>query len=680
MTNVESAKPPASDADNSIENYKQLLETLNVVPWEYHWKSGTFLYMGPQASMFGYPINDWYEEGFLAKVIHPDDLDKAMKYCDTAVECRQDYEYEYRLIKANGEYCWVRKIVRFSSDHDDAAVLRGVFVDITVQKQAKDDLLVQNNELRQRDIELSKKNEQFNAAIDCMSRGLSMFDCKRQLIVCNSQFSLMYNLPPELARPGTSLDQIIEHRITSGIFSGAGHQDYVEKCITAIERKEPTLIVQELKSGDFIETSYLPMASGGWLSTHEDISERKRAEKALQESQEFLSIVFRSSPVAIAISVPEDGELIEVNEAWLKMLGYSHEEALASSATKLGVWLDEKSRKKFVNQIADKGAARGYETKFKTKGGRELDVMLSGETTDINGRQRLLAVSHDITNRKRTERELIAHRDHLQELVDAATRELKGKAEELEIALSKERDLSELQRQFVSMASHEFRTPLAIIDGTTQRLIKLMGRNDLTPEDAIERFGKIRASVQRMTKLMEGTLTAARLEEGKIHVEIGPCQIGKTIIDVCLRQQEISANHVISCNLIDLPDIIQADTGALEQVLTNLLSNAEKYAPNAPEIDVKAYREGENIIISVSDQGLGIDEDELDKIGERFFRAKTSAGIPGTGIGLNIAKKLVEMHGGSIHVESQKVVGSTFFVTIPIMGPEQSGQSKAKVA
>jgi len=230
------------------------------------------------------------------------------------------------------------------------------------------------------------------------------------------------------------------------------------------------------------------------------------------------------------------------------------------------------------------------------------------------------------------------------------------------------------------MASHEFRTPLSIIDATAQRMKSRVTKNRLTPEDAVARIEKIRDAVKRMTRLMESTLDAARMEEGSIKIESKPCDIGKVMQEVCVRQQDISETHVISCEMADLPVTIQADADALEQAFTNLLSNAVKYAPGAPDIEVMAHTEGDQVMISVRDHGLGIDGDELDRIGERFFRARTSTGTAGTGIGLNLAKTLVKMHGGSISVESEKGKGSTFTVRLPIAGPDQSELAKTRVA
>jgi signal transduction histidine kinase len=278
------------------------------------------------------------------------------------------------------------------------------------------------------------------------------------------------------------------------------------------------------------------------------------------------------------------------------------------------------------------------------------------------------------------EKELIAHRDHLQKLVDEATSELKIKAEELERSLARQKELNELQRQFVSMASHEFRTPLAIIDSTAHRMKNLAERDDLTSLDAAARVEKIQVAVKRMTRLMESTLMAARMDDGKIAIDAQPCDIGPIVTEICMRQQEIAPNHVISCELGKLPATIQADTTALEQALGNLLSNAIKYAPDAPLINVSAHASGDHVVIAVMDRGLGIDAEDLPRIGERFFRARTSVGIAGTGIGLNVAKILIEEHGGTLGVVSERGKGSTFTIVLPVAGPQQTGLAGAGAA
>ncbi len=337
--------------------------------------------------------------------------------------------------------------------------------------------------------------------------------------------------------------------------------------------------------------------------------------------------------------------------------------------------------------LRDELPFRDFNYTLKNENGETRHWTISGRPVfDENGKFKgYHGTGSDKTQEVRDQAELVNHRDHLQELVDTATQELKGQAKELEEALAKEQKLNKLQREFVSMASHEFRTPLAIIDATAQRMKSRADKNKLTPDDAVERVQKIRSAVQRMTRLMESTLTAARMEEGKIDIVIEPCNIKQVIHEVCMRQQDLANAHIISCDLADIPDTIQADSHALEQVFTNLLSNALKYSPDAPDIEVKGQTDSQQVVFSVRDNGIGIDEDEIGQIGERFFRARTSTGTSGTGIGLNLVKTLVEMHGGSFNAKSKKGEGSTFTICLPIAGPEekleaQTGLVQTKVA
>jgi len=411
--------------------------------------------------------------------------------------------------------------------------------------------------------------------------------------------------------------------------------------------------------------------------------EELRTKSSPRQKDELVQIL-RNVPRAV-ITTDSSGIIRIFNPAAEKIFGYTASETIGHNISLLMPDQNKKHHDGYIRSYLKTGESKIIEVgprrligrhKDGTKFPLELALAVVGKGKDMG----FIAVARDITEELKVETRLVEHRDWLQQEVDLATAELKANAEELEHALAKEKEFNKLQRQFVSMASHEFRTPLAIIDATAQRLKSRADKNRLTSEDAVQRVEKIRDAVQRMTRLIESTLDAARMEEGKIKVDIKPCNIGKVVRGVCTRQKKISQTHVISCDMADLPETIQADTGWLEQALTNLLSNAVKYAPDAPDIEVKVRRDGPQVVISVRDHGIGIDEDDLSRIGQRFFRARTSTGTTGTGIGLNLTKTLVEMHGGSVSVESSKGEGSTFTIRLPIAGPDQSEKVDTKVA
>lgn len=258
-------------------------------------------------------------------------------------------------------------------------------------------------------------------------------------------------------------------------------------------------------------------------------------------------------------------------------------------------------------------------------------------------------------------------RDVLEREVAMATAGLKAKTQDLKIALAREQELNRQQRRFVSTASHEFRTPLAIIDASVQRILR--HKEEISPKDLEKRATKIRSAVKTMTNLIESTLAVARFEAGKAELKITDCDLRAILLEICTRHLELNPAHKIVCMLQDLPDGIRGDPTALEQVFNNLVSNALKYSPDGPEVAVKGWTEGNDVFVSVRDQGLGIDEADLPHMFSRFFRAGTSAGIPGTGIGLNLVRTLIELHDGLIKVESRKDEGSTFTVRLPISGP-----------
>ncbi len=392
----------------------------------------------------------------------------------------------------------------------------------------------------------------------------------------------------------------------------------------------------------------------------EDLNDQLIAEQTRLDS------IYRNTP-AMLHSIMADGEIIDVSDYWCRTMGYSRDEVVGHS---IYDFMDGESgdrmRQHYESELFSGKRIDNVDYVYVRKDKSLMDVRVSAIAAPgtRGGQLHSFSVAFDVTQQRIAEYELEAHRDQLQTMVDQATKDLNAQAVELRAALDKEKEVNEQQRQFVAMASHEFRTPLAIIDSAAQRLQR--SSVNLTPEKLEDRIGKIRTAVRRMTRLMESTLSAARLDEGKINIEIAPCNIECIIAEACRRMQDIALNHNITQDLQDLPKTIHADADALEQVLTNLLSNAVKYSPDAPDIAVSARCEADHVIIEIRDHGLGIDPDDLPNLFSRFFRAKTSLGIAGTGIGLNLVKTLVEMHGGRVSATSEKGAGSTFIVRMPI--------------
>jgi len=243
----------------------------------------------------------------------------------------------------------------------------------------------------------------------------------------------------------------------------------------------------------------------------------------------------------------------------------------------------------------------------------------------------------------------------------------------LESALDRERETSNAYRNFVSMVPHQFRTPLAILDSSAQRILRRGA--ELTQDELVTRVQKIRNAGTRLTRLVESVLNAAKLDAGTIEVNPASHNLTELVMDICERQREVSAQADIRFNAPDVPVRVYCDGMLIEQVVVNLLSNAIKYSGDTPVVEMKIWMDGSRAFCSVRDWGIGIPADELPKIFDRFYRARTASGIAGTGIGLNFAQRIMHLHGGDIQVESYEAAGSLFTFDLPIANADQTQQA-----
>ncbi len=242
----------------------------------------------------------------------------------------------------------------------------------------------------------------------------------------------------------------------------------------------------------------------------------------------------------------------------------------------------------------------------------------------------------------------------------------------LEEKLAAEQRLTLLQRNFVSMASHEFRTPLAIIDGHAQRLISM--RDRLTAEELTERARKVRNAVRRMAQLIDNLIGSARLIDGRIELNLHPAQIdlGSLVREACHLQRELTPDARILEVVPPQSLMVYGDASLLSQVLGNLLSNAVKYSPDGGLIQVGAAPDGAHIAVVIEDHGIGIPETEQEHVFERYYRGSNTAGIVGSGVGLYLAKTIVELHEGSVALESREGEGSRFRVRLAALAEMRS--------
>ncbi len=268
----------------------------------------------------------------------------------------------------------------------------------------------------------------------------------------------------------------------------------------------------------------------------------------------------------------------------------------------------------------------------------------------------------------------IQERKMAEKALKKSLQELRRAEIEIVQAYEKEKELGELKSRFVSMASHEFRTPLTTILSSANLIARYSERNH--QESREKHIGRIRTAVQNLTAILNDFLSLEKVESGKIsvnevHFHMRPLcnEILEEIRPILKKGQKIKA-EIEDCAMI-------SDQHLIKNIMLNLLSNARKYSNEGDTIFFQVQEEGHQVRVIVRDEGIGIPEDEQSGLFNRFFRAANVTNIPGTGLGLNILKSYVDLLGGMVTFESKEGFGTTFTVILP-KALDNPNESKAK--
>jgi len=366
-----------------------------------------------------------------------------------------------------------------------------------------------------------------------------------------------------------------------------------------------------------------------------DITERKRAEEV---SLQLASIVESSDDAIISIRL--DGIIASWNTGAKRMYGYSAEEVKDQPISTLIPPNRIHDELQILEKIRRGERINHYETLRIRKDGKVIDASLTISPIK-NGDGKITGASkiaRDITEHKQAE-------------------------ENIRNALEKEKELGQLKSSFVTMTSHEFRTPLATILSSTELLRKYSHK--LGEEEKVAQFQQIKTAVANMTQLLNDVLLIGKAEAGKLECNLAPLDLLQFCHALVEEMQLTTNNHTIAfSNQGDSADTCM-DEKLLRHILTNLLSNAIKYSPQGGTVYLDLVCQPGEAIFQVRDEGIGIPAAEQTNLFDSFYRASNVGTISGTGLGLAIVKKSVDLHGGTITVESEAGVGTTFTVTIP---------------
>jgi PAS domain S-box-containing protein len=375
-----------------------------------------------------------------------------------------------------------------------------------------------------------------------------------------------------------------------------------------------------------------------------DVTELVEAERRFQESEAKFQRLFEDSPAGVVLL---DGlTLVAVNPAGLKLIGVSTvEEAIGrslldvSAEFQAGGIPSAQAAAKLADLRKKDGSSR-FEWACRNVSGAEFTIEAFSSTVEIGGRSLAQVILHDISERKRAE-------------------------QELRNALERERELSHLKSNFISMVSHEYRNPLGIILSSTELLKRYHDR--LTPAERMESILDIEVATRRMAGMIDNLLLMGKADAGKLAmtaklvdlVELSQMIIGE-VVSAGSEGRKIHFEHH------GIDSFATADEQLLRLILGNLLTNALKYSPSdrAPSLTVK--RVGRHAVFTIHDDGIGIPEEDRPALFQAFRRARNVGLVNGTGLGLYIVKHCVDMHEGTIELESAVGNGTTVTINLPM--------------
>jgi PAS domain S-box-containing protein len=384
-------------------------------------------------------------------------------------------------------------------------------------------------------------------------------------------------------------------------------------------------------NGDIIE----------WFGAALDITRRKQAEEALQQSEEKFAAAFTSNPNAIILSRTKDGYIIDVNNSFLELVGRLRDEVVGQQYVSLDIFSNSPDRRKLVNILNKDGRIANLEIKIRHKSGALLDVIVAVEPIRINKVEALITTLQDITELKKAEKLLRENEKQLHEINSA-------------------------KDKLFSIISHDLRSPFTSIIGFSELLIGKIQSNELND---IETYANlIHDSSLNAMSLLTNLLEWSSLQTGRINFSPTKFDLVQNISEAVesMMAQCFMKNISISVRTPSHLDVF-ADSMMINSVLRNLISNAIKFTKSGGHIIISAYIKDNSVVVEVADNGIGMEQEAVKKLfgNESYTSVRGTENEVGTGLGLIICKEFISKHNGEIWAESVINKGSRFMFSLP---------------
>ena len=586
----------------------------------------------------------------LTELMHPEDRDAFWQHLQECMRQRQYFVHEFRIQRPDGQLRWIGNRAQTEYDETGAAVRNfGVAIDITERKKAEM-RAVQNAGL-------------FSTLIDQAPIGTYVVDGNLRMRQINPVAMPAFSSIEPLI--GRSLEEVMgilwEPEVCQGILAQFRHtletgERYLSPRFAHVRHDRGKQEAYEWET----QRVMLPEGGHGVVCYFNDVTERKVAEEALIKSERFNVAVLDSLPAEIAV-LDREGRIIAINKPWLNF-SQGPEEVMAH---RVGVGVD-------YLEVCRKAAAEGDAEAMQTLNG--IRSVLEGEATEFKleyachapGRDQWFAM-HVLRAPTEVGGAIVAHTDITER-------------RELESALvANAAQLAEADRrkdEFLAMLAHELRNPLAPMRNTTE----VLRTEGVSAADKEQSLGILARQIENMSRMIDDLLDVSRITQGKIALRRQPVALNG-ILEAAVNLAQagcMARGQKLVLLLPDEPVHLDADATRLEQVFGNLLSNARKYSADGGPIEVTARRDGNEVVVTVRDQGVGIDPQLLSRIFELFVQESRTLDRErgGLGIGLTLAERLVKLHGGSIVARSGGIGrGAEFSVRLPVLVGESGTSS-----
>lgn len=372
------------------------------------------------------------------------------------------------------------------------------------------------------------------------------------------------------------------------------------------------------------------------------------------DRESLLAAIVQSTDAAVVSQSPS-GIITSWNRGAAKLFGYSAAEAIGQPSTMLMPVHRLREDRRVIDAALAGRRPEGYETDRLRQDGTQIRVWLtvSPMEDEVGAILGVATIVQEVAAGRSGRVEGVSRASRFEESATA-----QALVRERQIS-ARMREMDRLKDEFLSTVAHELRTPLTALSGFAEIVARDEALDDDTRRHFVDQIGQ---RAQEMLAMIDQLLDFSRLQAGKVAIGSEPVELEDAVAaTVVSLTAALSGHHLDLGAPLGVP--VKADLGALERILSNLLTNAAKFSPPGSTIHVRAWRDGPQAVVSVRDEGIGIAPDDLPRVFERYYQG--SGGQAGTGLGLSIARRYVELLGGTISVSSEPSKGATFSFRLP---------------